>query len=159
MVGYWRPEEGLQHLECRLGNYLISTNREKLDLRVIHEYLSHHSYWAQGRPRDVVNRSVENSLCFGLYDAVGRQIGFARVVTDYATFGWLCDVFILEAEKGKGLGKWLIETIVDYPELSQLQRLMLGTKDAHALYGGFENLKEPAKWMERVAVQNQQKQG
>jgi GNAT superfamily N-acetyltransferase len=145
----------MPHNEYCLGAYLISTNREKLDLRVIHGYLSGQSYWAQGRPIDVVKRSVENSLCFGLYRASGGQIGFARVVTDYATFGWLCDVFVLDEGKGKGLGKWLIRTIVDCPELKQLKRIMLATRDAHALYkryGGFESLKEPAKWMERMGV-------
>jgi GNAT superfamily N-acetyltransferase len=145
----------MPHNEYSLGDYLISTNREKLDLRVIHEYLSGQSYWAQGRPIDVVKRSVENSLCFGLYRSSGGQIGFARVVTDYATFGWLCDVFVLDEGKGKGLGKWLIRTIVDCPELKQLKRIMLATRDAHAFYkryGGFESLKEPAKWMERTEV-------
>ncbi len=145
----------MPHNEYCLGDYLISTNREKLDLRVIHEYLSGQSYWAQGRPIDIVKRSVENSLCFGLYRLSGGQIGFARVVTDYATFGWLCDVFVLDEGKGRGLGKWLIRTIVDCPELKQLKRIMLATRDAHALYkryGGFESLKEPAKWMERTGV-------
>lgn len=144
----------MQNLEFRLDGYLISTDREKLDVGMVHEYLSMSSYWARGRPLDVVKRSVENSLCFGLYDSAGNQVGFARVVTDFATFGWLCDVFVLEAGKGKGLGKWLVRTVVECPELKGIKRIMLGTKDAHALYkryGGFESLKEPERWMERLA--------
>lgn len=146
----------MQNSEYRIDDYLISTNRAKLDLSLIQEYLSGKSYWAQGRSLEVVTRSVENSLCFGMYDSAGHQIGFVRMVTDYATFGWLCDVFILENKRGKGLGKWLIKTVVEYPELSQLKRIMLGTRDAHTLYGkygGFEELKEPGRWMERVVVQ------
>jgi len=144
----------MRDFECRLDDYRISTNREELDLGVIHDYLSARSYWAQGRSLDVVRRSVENSLCFGLYDLAGSQIGFARVVTDFATFGWLCDVFVLEAGRGKGLGKWLIKTVVECPELMRIRRIMLGTRDAHALYrryGGFECLEEPDRWMERLA--------
>src|SRR5271169_5993704 len=119
----------MRDFECRLDDYRISTNREELDLGVIHDYLSARSYWAQGRSLDVVRRSVENSLCFGLYDLAGSQIGFARVVTDFATFGWLCDVFVLEAGRGKGLGKWLIKTVVECPELMRIRRIMLGTRD------------------------------
>ena len=141
--------------EYRRGVYLISTRREKLDLGMVHEYLSRESYWAQGRSSDVVKRSVDHSLCFGVYDSGGTQIGFARVVTDYATFAWLCDVFILDHERGKGLGKWLIETVVEYPEIRGIKRVLLATRDAHALYGkygGFESLKEPPRWMERLAI-------
>ena len=142
----------MQSLEYRLGDCFISTSRKKLDLKMIHEYLSTQSYWAQGRPFDVVKRGIENSLCFGMYDSAEKQIGFARIVTDYATFGWLCDVFVIEGRKGEGLGKWLVKTIVECPELRGIKRIMLATKDAHVLYrryGGFESLKEPSRWMER----------
>ena len=145
----------MQDLEYRLGNYLISTNREKLDLKVIHDYLSTQSYWAIGRPFDVVKCAVDNSLCFGVYDSIGKQIGFARMVTDYATFGWLCDVFILEVGKGKGYGEMVGKDGSRLPELKGIKRIMLGTKDAHGLYsryGGFEPLKEPDKWMQRLVV-------
>jgi len=100
-----------------------------------------------------VRRSIENSLCFGLYDPAGVQVGFARVITDCATFGWLCDLFILDAHKGKGLGKWLVQTIVSFPDLRALKRIQLATCDAHELYsryGGFTPLAAPERWMERV---------
>jgi GNAT superfamily N-acetyltransferase len=145
----------MQDLEYRFGDFLISTNRGKLDLLVIHDYLSNSSYWAAGRSIEVVKRSVEGSLCFGVYQSIGTQIGFARVVTDYATFGCVCDVFILEVGRGKGLGKWLIRTIVEHPALKGIKRIMLATKDAHVLYakyGGFERLREPDRWMERLGV-------
>jgi GNAT superfamily N-acetyltransferase len=99
----------------------------------------------------VVQRSIEHSLCFGVY-AGGEQAGFARVVTDYATFAWLCDVFILEAYRGRGLSKWLVETIVAYPDLAGLRRFLLATRDAHSLYqhyGGFTPLQAPDRWLER----------
>jgi len=100
-----------------------------------------------------VRRSIENSLCFGLYDPAGMQVGFARVITDCATFGWLCDVFILDAHKGKGLGKWLVQTIVSSPDIRALKRIQPATRDAHELYsryGGFTPLAAPERWMERV---------
>lgn len=143
----------MQAREYRFGGYLISTKRSNLDLKVIHDYLSLKSYWAQGRTMEAIKVSVENSLCFGLFNAKGEQVGFARVVTDFVTFGWLCDVFIIETERGKGLGKWLIKTVIDSPELASLKRIALGTKDAQKLYqdyGGFTGLREPEKWMERL---------
>ena len=137
------------------GKFTISTDKAHLDIDMIQNYLSAISYWAQGRPRDVTEQSIKNSLCFGVY-AGNQQVGFARVVTDYATFGWLCDVFILERYQGQNLGKWLIETVVAHPELHAVKRLMLATKDAHELYrkyGGFEPLQIPEKWMTRVLVE------
>jgi GNAT superfamily N-acetyltransferase len=122
-----------------------------LDLTVIHDYLSHTSYWAQGRPFSVVQKAVENSLCFGVYRD-DQQVGFARVVTDYATFAWLCDVFILEGYRGIGLGKWLIECVVAHPELQGLGLFLLATRDAHELYhcyGGFDSLQGAERWMVR----------
>ncbi len=132
------------------GDYTISTDRAKLDLDVIHTFLSMESYWAVGRPRDVVQRSIENSLPFGVYHGE-RQVGFARVVTDYGTFAWIADVFVLTPERGKGLSKWLMEVIVTHPELQGFRRWLLGTRDAHGLYKqfGFIPLKRPERFMER----------
>ena len=135
--------------EWKRDGYTISTNRERLDLKVIHGFLTQ-SYWAAGVPVEIVKRSIENSLPFGLYDN-DRQIGFARVITDYATFAYLADVFVLEAARGAGLGKWLVAAIISHPELQGLRRWMLATRDAHGLYRtvGFESLKQPDRWMEK----------
>jgi GNAT superfamily N-acetyltransferase len=138
-------------MEDRQDDYLISTDETRLELHLICEYLSRSSYWAEGRPLDVVQRSIENSLCFGLYEGK-QQVGFARVVTDYATFAWLCDVFVLESHRGRGLGKWLIRTVVAHPKLQNLDIFVLATRDAHELYrhyGGFQQLPVPGKWMVR----------
>ena len=124
------------HYEARKNEFLISTDPSLLNVEMIHHYLSKESYWAMNIPRDVVKRSISNSLCFGLYKK-DNQIGFARLVTDKATFAYLADVFILETHRGKGLAKWLIETIQSHPELQVLRRWMLGTRDAHALYEQF----------------------
>lgn len=129
----------------------ISTDRDRLDIAYIHRYLSEESYWAIGRSRAVVEKSIANSLCFGVYDG-DRQIGFARVVTDYATFAWLCDVFVDAAYRGHGLGKQLVETVVAHPELQGMRNFILATRDAHELYrqhGGFEALAAPERWMAR----------
>ena len=133
----------------RRGEYLISTDRSLLDLRVIHDYLKE-SYWAAGVPEDVVRRSIENSLCFGVYRDE-EQAGFARVVTDRATFAYLADVFVLEGHRGRGLGKWLVEVILAHPDLQGLRRWMLATRDAHELYRryGFDELGRPGIFMER----------
>ena len=124
------------HYEAIRDNYLISTNNEKLDVDVIYNYLSKESYWAQNIPRSIVEKSIANSICFGVYDK-NKQIGFARVVSDKATFAYLADVFILPAYRRKGLSKWLMQTIHAYPELQGLRRWWLGTKDAHGLYEQF----------------------
>ena len=136
--------------EWRRGEYLISTDQERLDVGVIHDYLANTSYWATGRSIETVRRSIENSLAFGLYKGE-RQVGFARVITDYATFAWLADVFVLEQFRGQGLGKWLIEVIIKHPELQGFRRWVLATKDAHELYRpfGFAELSRPERWMER----------
>jgi GNAT superfamily N-acetyltransferase len=142
-------------MEWRQGEYTISTDRTKLNLRLIHGFLNDSSYWAQGRPPAVVERSIEHSLCFGVY-AGRQQVGFARVVTDYATFAWLCDVFILESHRGEGLGKRLIESVVSHPELGGLQLFILATRDAHELYhryGGFEQVESAEKLMVRRGPQ------
>lgn len=124
------------YYEVSNGEYLITTNPSLLSVDIIHYYLSEESYWAKHIPRVVVEKSITNSLCFGLYRQ-SEQIGFARLVTDKATFAYLADVFILEKYRGKGLSKWLIEVIQFHPELQGLRRWMLGTRDAHGLYAQF----------------------
>jgi GNAT superfamily N-acetyltransferase len=131
------------------GDIVISDDKTRLDMAVIHGFLSGRSYWAKGVPIEIVERSVSNSLCFGMFRS-GRQIGFARVVTDRATFAWLADVFIIEEVRGGGLGKRLVAAILAHPELQGLRRLMLGTRDAHKLYEqyGFASLEFPERFME-----------
>ena len=118
-----------------MGRFLISTDRSKLDVDVIHGFLSR-SYWALGIPRETVARSIENSLCFGVYDN-SNQIGFARVVSDFATYAYVADVFILEPYRERGLGKELMASIMAHPELQGLRRWSLGTRDAQGLYAQF----------------------
>jgi GNAT superfamily N-acetyltransferase len=132
-------------------SYEISTDRARLDIPRIHRFLSTEAYWAPGVPLDVVERSIANSVCFGVYAADGEQVGFARVVTDRATFAWLADVYIESAHRGHGLGKRLVATVLDHPELQGLRRWMLGTADAHELYRrfGFDGLKEVRRFMAR----------
>ena len=132
-------------------NYTISTNKAKLDVPLIHNFLTT-SYWAEGRTLETVTASIKGSLCFGVYQG-DAQIGFARVVTDYATFAWLADVFILEAYRGKALGKRLIETVLHYPDLQTCGWTLL-TKDAHELYAsfGFERSVNPERLMRRKSV-------
>ncbi len=135
--------------EWRRGEYLISTDKSRLDLTFIHNFLTT-SYWAAGIPLEVVRRSIEHSLSFGLYKE-DQQIGYARVITDYATFAYLGDVFILEPFRGQGLSKWLMEVIVTHPELQGFRRWILLTKDAHGLYKkvDFTEVKTPERYMER----------
>ena len=138
-------------VEHRPDGYTISTDKTRLDTGLIHDFLSEDSYWAQDRPYDVVERSIDHSLCFGVY-AGTEQVGFARVVTDYVTFAWLCDVFIVEPHRGQGLGKRLVETVVAHPDLDGIRLFSLATRDAHELYrryAGFEPLEVPEKWMAR----------
>jgi GNAT superfamily N-acetyltransferase len=134
-------------VEYRKGRYLISTDKSRLDLDVIHGFLTR-SYWAAGIPRQIVEKSVEHSLCFGLYDGA-EQVGFARVISDFATFAYLADVFVLESHRGRGLSKWLMERIMAHPELQGLRRWMLATRDAHGLYRryGFGPLEAPDNYM------------
>jgi len=135
--------------EWRRDGYLISTDPSMLDIEAVHGFLQR-SYWAADRPLETVRRSVEHSLNFGLYQAGDpRQVGFARVVTDFATFAWLCDVFIDEAHRGHGLGVWLMETVAGHPRLQGLRLWLLGTRDAHSLYekAGFKPLGAPERWM------------
>ena len=127
----------------------ISTNKQKLDIQLIHNYLSNESYWAKGRSLETVQRSIENSLCFGVYTE-NSQVGFARVITDYVVFAWLLDVFILPEYQGKGYGKKLMQAIITHPDLQGLRRWGLGTDDAHGLYKqfGFTSLQKPENMME-----------
>jgi N-acetylglutamate synthase-like GNAT family acetyltransferase len=118
------------------GRFLISTDKSKLDLDVIHDFLSRESYWAAGIPRETVARSIENSICFGVYDNA-NQIGFARVISDFATFAYVADVFIVEAYRERGLAKELMATIMAHPQLQGLRRWSLGTRDAQRLYAQF----------------------
>jgi len=135
-------------VERSLGAYLISTDPRRLDLDAIFDYLSGRSYWARGRPRDQIVRGIENSLPFGVY-LDGKQVGFARIVTDYATFAWLADVYVLEDHRGHGLGKALVEEVVAHPVVRELPRVLLATADAHRLYEqyGFVHLKGDARFM------------
>lgn len=130
------------------GQYSISTEREHLHVDAVHAYLTR-SFWAQGIAKDLVAKSMENSLCFGLFDQ-GSQVGFARVVTDRATYAYLCDVYVLESHRGLGLGKWLIEVVMSHPDLQGLRRFQLVTRDAHTLYArhGFAVLTHPERHME-----------
>jgi GNAT superfamily N-acetyltransferase len=116
---------------------------------LIQRFLSEQSYWAPGIPRHVVERSLKNSLCFGLFHE-SQQIGFARLVTDRATFAWLADVFVIEAFRSQGLGKWMTESLLRHPDLQGLRRILLGTRDAHGLYAqfGFMPLAEPSRFLE-----------
>jgi GNAT superfamily N-acetyltransferase len=139
-------------MEWNRDGFTVSTEKERLDRGVIHEFLRG-SYWAKGIPREVVDRSIENSLCFGLYDGE-RLIGFARVITDNATFGYLADVFVLESHRGRGLATWLMEVVMAYPDLQGIRRWMLVTADAHGLYRkvGFTEPSKPERIMERLLV-------
>jgi GNAT superfamily N-acetyltransferase len=149
------------------GDYLISTDRSKLQIEVVRGFLAC-SYWANNRPHETIDRSIANSIWFGIYragkvgDASDRaelsntsQVGFARVITDCATFAYLCDVFIAEEARGAGLGKWMIETILAHPDLQGLRRWMLATADAHGLYRqfGFSEISAPERWMEIYSPQ------
>lgn len=130
------------------GEFVVTTDRARLSEELIYEFLAQ-SYWAEGIPRKTVARSLRNSLCFGLLEGK-RQIGFARVVTDYATFAYLADVFIVAGYRGRGLGKFLMECVVKHPELQGLRRWVLATRDAHSLYRkfGFIPLAHPDRFME-----------
>lgn len=138
--------------EWRRGEFEISTDPKRVDLPAVHAFLSTEAYWSPGVSLDVVGRAIEASIVFGVYHGE-EQVGLARVVSDRATFAWLCDVFILEQYRGNGLGKWLMECVVAHPELQGLRRFMLATRDAHRLYEkyGFTPV-EPSKFMERRGV-------
>lgn len=131
------------------GAFSISTDKSKLDIPVIHQYLSRESYWSQNIPVERIQKSIENALCFGIYHN-DQQIGYAKVISDFSTMAYLGDVFVLESYRGKGLSKWLMETIMSHPELQDLRRWILLTADAHELYQkyGWKPIASPDKWME-----------
>jgi GNAT superfamily N-acetyltransferase len=139
----------MTHISHHRDNFVVTTDPARLDINFIHGYLAR-SYWAEGIRRETVERSIANSLCFGVYEE-GKQVGFARVITDYATFAYLADVFIIESHRRRGLSKFLMECIVDHPQLQGLRRWTLGTRDAHELYAkyGFKSLAKPDRFMER----------
>ncbi len=146
---------GSNLMELHRLPYTMSDDPARVDRETIHRFLSIESYWAQGRSREIIEQSIENSLVLGIYTDT-EQVAFARVVTDYATFAWVCDVYVDERHRGHGLGKWLMETIIAHPRLTGIKRLVLGTRDAHGLYKqyGFESLKYPERWMMRNCEEN-----
>lgn len=139
-------------MKSKRGEYEIDTDKRRLDLAGIHRFLSTESYWAKNRTLEQTLTAIENSLCFGVYR--GReQVGFARVVTDKATFAYLGDVYILDGHRGRGLSKWLMQVIIEQPDTQGLRRWLLATRDAHGLYKqhGFDDLRFPERWMERTS--------
>ncbi len=138
--------------ESQVGEFVVSTDRRLLQFDVIHKYLSEESYWARERTAEQTATAIKNSLPFGVYKGE-NQVGFARVVTDYATFAYLGDVFVVPEYQGKGLGKFLMRTILAHPDLQNFRRWILATRDAHALYEKYEfaALRHPERWMERTA--------
>jgi GNAT superfamily N-acetyltransferase len=134
-------QNNFMQTDWQRGEFTISTDRSRLQIDRIHKFLSEESYWAKERTREQTETAIKNSLPFGVYRK-GNQIGFARIVTDYATFAYLGDVYILEEFRGQGLSKWLLETIINHPDLQNFRRWILATKDAHALY---------ERWMEKTA--------
>jgi N-acetylglutamate synthase-like GNAT family acetyltransferase len=146
------PEAAPMSAELRRGDYTISTEPDRLDVAAIHAYLTR-SYWSPGIPRAIVERALAHSLSFGIFHG-DAQVGFARVVTDRATFAYLADVYVLEDHRGQGLSKWLLETVLAHPELQGLRRFLLATRDAHGLYAryGFEPLANPTRLMEILAA-------
>ena len=140
----------MQTITVTQGEYLISTDKEKLDADFIHRFLSGESYWAKNISLEAVKRSIEHSLCYGVYHN-GNQVGYAKVITDFTTTAYIGDVFITPEYRRRGLSKWLMETIVSHPEMQGLRRWVLATADAHSLYekSGFKPLAKPDRWMER----------
>ena len=137
----------MPHVEHKRDNFTVSTDKARLQLDMIHEFLTN-AYWSKHIPMKIVRKAVKHSLCFGVYDGE-RQIGFARVISDYATFAYLADVFILDLYRGKGLSKWLIECVMAHPDLQELRTFILFTRDAHGLYRryGFETITIPERVM------------
>lgn len=139
----------MENITLYRGDYCITTDKSRLDLPAVHQYLSEESYWSQQIPFETVQKAAENSLTFAVL-AGETQVGYARIISDYATFAYLADVYILEAHRARGLSKWLIETIMNHPQLQGLRRWTLATRDAHGLYAqfGWKPLASPPSWME-----------
>jgi GNAT superfamily N-acetyltransferase len=139
-------------MEWQKNSYIISTDSKWIDREVVYKYLSEESYWAKNIPYDIVSRAIDHSLCFGVYEDGKEMVGFARILSDYATFANVLDVFILSPSRGMGLSKWLMECIFLHPDLQNLRSWALKTRDAHGLYRkyGFELPKHPDKIMERI---------
>ncbi len=139
-------------IEFPHGDHVISTDPTRVDVRAVHRWIAEESYWAPGRAFDVQQRAIEQSaLVIGAYDATGAQAGFARMVTDLATFGWLADVYVVATARGAGLGTVMVRTIVEHPDVASVSRQVLATRDAHQLYRsfGYEQMAEPERWMMR----------
>jgi GNAT superfamily N-acetyltransferase len=136
------------YIEYKRDQFTVSDDPSKLDVDAIYDFLTH-CYWSEGIPREVVERAIKHSLCFGLFDDT-TQIGFARVITDHATYAYLCDVYVLESYRGKGLGAWLMSCVMKHQDLHGLRRFTLLTRDAHGLYKkfGFAPAKNPSRYME-----------
>ena len=146
----FQPEAGFE--EEQRGEYLLSFDKDRLQLDRVVDFLDRQSYWAQGRPREVIETSIHTSVCLGIYHQ-GEQVAFARLVTDQVTFAWLCDVFVDPAQRGQGLGKWLVEAAGRYTDRMGIKRTLLATRDAHGLYeqyGDYHPLEVPEKWMSRI---------
>lgn len=140
-------------VEERKDHFLVSTDPQRLQIDRVHHFLAFESYWCVDIPKNFVQRAADNSLCFGIYDessAGSHQVGFARVVTDYATFAWVCDVYVEKAYRGQGLSKWMMQVLVKHPALQDLRRICLATVAAHGLYEqvGFRVTQTPGSWME-----------
>jgi N-acetylglutamate synthase-like GNAT family acetyltransferase len=138
-------------IEYQRGDYIITTDPTRISCEKVQGLLNQYSYWAKTRPLETIQKAVANSLNFGILHQ-GNLVGFARVVTDYATFGWLCDVIISPQERGKGLGIWIVECVINHPDLAGIRRIILATNDAHGLYarhGSFNPLGNPERWMEK----------
>jgi GNAT superfamily N-acetyltransferase len=136
-----------------MGQYVVSTDSKHVDRDLVWRFLRDVAYWSTGVPRDIVERAIDGSICFSAFDGAPKdgapQVGFARVVTDKATFAWLCDVFVLPEHRGKGVAKQLMDAVMSHPDLQGLRNVLLATRDAHGLYAkyGFVPLAEPARWM------------
>ena len=143
-----RDEAGDAPVELVRGEYTISTDRSRIDVTAVHAFLSR-TYWSPGIPESVLRRAIDGAISFGIYHG-HEQVGFARVITDRATYAYLSDVYVLDAHRGRGLAKWLMEVIMSHPDLQGLRRFSLSTRDAHALYAqfGFEIVKNPERQME-----------
>lgn len=133
--------------------FYVSTDKTKLDIDLIVNFLNNKSYWAKNRSKATIEKSIMNSVCFGVFDQEDRQVGFARVITDFAVFAWILDVFILQEYQSKGLGKFLMQEIISHNDLNGISRWGLGTKDAHGLYQkfGFKSLSNPKDMMEKIS--------